>query len=725
MQESSASEENSGDEAVDREEWVRHMKSNKHANGTKTSYGGKLVHFINYVYQTQPEVLSGEVHEFLRTHESSKSRRKFLFAGFARIPDPPMMKVDELRDTTVLTWLSLFKGREGKCPSKSVYGQAVSALVGFYKDHKSPMDPRLRSQIGAVVKGAKRQRKMEQQRGEVKMEEGKESLSFEMYSLLASELFKANQNNCRFLHTFLLMSWNLMCRASNTQALRMVHLKWEEDCLVVHLARHKSDQEGERTDPKRIYANPSTPHLCMILSLGIYFCVFGVPAPEELLFDGDRQYNRFVTGLQRFIEDNERVNREFSQRGIKAEDIAAHSTRKGARSHLTGGTTTGPSTPSILLRGGWALEGMDKHYVRHERAGDQYIGRILAGLDPGSVNFGVLPPHFERTDDISGSIRACFPKVKDESMATLSFCLASLVFHQDLLRRSLTRQDRLFQSPFFAQGIGTRLKDKVSLDFNLIAGKNEYLQATGIPSHVLIAREVKASRDEFRQNMDRNLAFMEEVRDGIATIPIKVKEALHEELEMRAVDSGTITRDFIERFGEDLVRRFGEIAHGPAPVNIPQEQQVPPAVQAQVQNDFEMWNFNGAFRRVPPDFVFPTKVNAKTLFQLYCLGNREMRIAPYKTFESTDFVTKELRARLSDIFALMGPLKAYLVENRRWVERPNPEQVEEMWNQACQVIAVPSKTEGGHHRRMRELCWTTQLNQYRKRAREADADDVG
>lgn len=70
------------------------------------------------------------------------------------------------------------------------------------------------------------------------------------------------------------------------------------------------------------------------------------------------------------------------------------------------------------------------------------------GLDPSSVNFGVLPPHFERTHVLSGSIRVCFSNVKDQLMAPLSFYLASLAYDQDLFRRSLTRQDRLlFQGP--------------------------------------------------------------------------------------------------------------------------------------------------------------------------------------------------------------------------------------------------------------------------------------
>ena len=107
-----------------------------------------------------------------------------------------------------------------------------------------------------------------------------------------------------FLHAFLLLSWNLMSRASTTSSVRMAHVKWENDSLIIHVARHKSDQEGQRTDPKHLYANPVQPYLCVLTSLAVYWATFGAPQFEDLLFDGTQQHARFVKGLQQFIDTN-------------------------------------------------------------------------------------------------------------------------------------------------------------------------------------------------------------------------------------------------------------------------------------------------------------------------------------------------------------------------------------------------------------------------------------
>ena len=65
--------------------------------------------------------------------------------------------------------------------------------------------------------------------------------------------------------------------------------------------------------------------------------------------------------------------------------------------HAAGATTAAPSIISIVLRAGWSLRGVENRYFRHEAAGDQYLGRILAGLDPTSGEFAILPPWFAAT----------------------------------------------------------------------------------------------------------------------------------------------------------------------------------------------------------------------------------------------------------------------------------------------------------------------------------------
>jgi hypothetical protein len=279
------------------------------------------------------------------------------------------------------------------------------------------------------------------------MEEGKAAIPGHLYLELMEELMRRND---LFISVFSVCSWCLMCRVSNVADLRGAHLSWIGDSLLLSIVRHKADKEGERTDAKHCYANPFNPSACVITAIAAFFSVFGVPKnAHDAVFEGDRQHDRFVESLRRVLNACPMLKAKFQQLGITEEDIAAHSFRKGARSYAQGGTTSGPSTPSVHLRGGWALEGwnfvllfffvcfllytgMDKKYVRYEAAADQFIGRILSMLNVNSPDFAVLAPHFDCIDsDVLQAVTCCFPNAAPNLNAVLVHCLASLIFHQD------------------------------------------------------------------------------------------------------------------------------------------------------------------------------------------------------------------------------------------------------------------------------------------------------
>jgi hypothetical protein len=77
----------------------------------------------------------------------------------------------------------------------------------------------------------------------------------------------------------------------------------------------------------------------------------------------------------------------------------AHSVRKGVATFAYNGTTGGPSIASVCLRVGWSLGDVQDRYIRYEPAGDQYLGRVIAGLPLNGADFALLPPHFVQNDD--------------------------------------------------------------------------------------------------------------------------------------------------------------------------------------------------------------------------------------------------------------------------------------------------------------------------------------
>jgi hypothetical protein len=342
-----------------------HVKAKQHVDNTTSSYVSKLLTFIEYVLQFYPQVL---VDDFKRRYEAlplkakkgQESRRSFLHKmhGLVEKSDATtfILKTELITEKIVGEWLAGFKGKHDSTPAKSVFGVAQSALVDLFKKQGSVLSPALYDSIKKITTGANRTRAAEKVEGKVPMEEGKAAIPGHLYLEIVDELMRRTTDV--FVWVFLVCSWNLMCRVSNVTELRSAHLNWVGDALMLHLVKHKADQEGERTDPKHCYANPFNPSSCIVTALGVFFAVFGAPSERgAFVFAGDRQHDRFVVAIRRVLEDCPALKAKCDQLGITPDDIASHSIRKGGRSFCQGGTTNSPSTPSILMRGGWALEG--------------------------------------------------------------------------------------------------------------------------------------------------------------------------------------------------------------------------------------------------------------------------------------------------------------------------------------------------------------------------------
>jgi hypothetical protein len=75
-------------------------------------------------------------------------------------------------------------------------------------------------------------------------------------------------------------------------------------------------------------------------------------------------------------------------------DLGLHSARKGASSHASSSTTVYPPMVSICLCAMWSMGHVKEPYLQFEKAGDQYLGRVVTELDVNDVLFAVSPPFF-------------------------------------------------------------------------------------------------------------------------------------------------------------------------------------------------------------------------------------------------------------------------------------------------------------------------------------------
>ena len=190
------------------------------------------------------------------------------------------------------------------------------------------------------------------------------------------------------------------------------------DSIIIEYWDTKKDKAGENTSPKNCYTNPFDWTICCITALGCYLCrndeVFSDGKVTTLfLVHGAKEgsaSHRYCKALQKLFEETCSIVYEF----IRPGHANAHSTRKGAAVAARSGTTCPPPPSSVARRGEWILGKVFDIYWLFAESGDQYNGQILAGLDPHSNKFGVLPPHFIvgiENEYVHDAIHKCFPNI--------------------------------------------------------------------------------------------------------------------------------------------------------------------------------------------------------------------------------------------------------------------------------------------------------------------------
>ncbi|KAF0683756.1 hypothetical protein As57867_024137, partial [Aphanomyces stellatus] len=361
----------------------------------------------------------------------------------------------------------------------------------------------------------------------------------------------------------------------------------------------KTDQTGsKRRDPRHVYANPARPAVCVVLALAIYLACHPSMSPGPL-FPGANQKNRFSKGLRSMA---------LGTLGETAAEIGTHSIRKGAATYVCSGSTSGPSVISVCLRCGWSLGHVVERYMHYEKAGDQFVGRVVAGLPLNTSGFAVLPPHFAAENDqfVARAIRVVFPSLVGHPslQAVLALCLASLVHHEKFLKVTLPMKHSLLQTALFR---GTTLIDSLRPRVVLASG---VLQPTGLPPYVQIYCQ------------------LDENRAALTTLPTTVLAGVRELLDEHDLATGTVTPAFIENVVSNLYTRLKPLSptHTITPTTMPAR-----------ATSLHMWGEK--LHKLPESFEFPT-VDTATAWALWLLGKDGVTNFPFKSIEPIDLAKK-------------------------------------------------------------------------------------
>ena len=122
------------------------------------------------------------------------------------------------------------------------------------------------------------------------------------------------------------------------------------------------------------------------------------PKQSGMLFD-EGSYSRFQKHLTKIVL--EQHPDEIKRMGINPKDIGVHSIRKGAATYCCCGTTSVPHIAAVCNRAGWSMGKVKDTYIQYDEAGDQHVGRVVAGLPILSAKYACTPPYFCTTEVVA------------------------------------------------------------------------------------------------------------------------------------------------------------------------------------------------------------------------------------------------------------------------------------------------------------------------------------
>jgi hypothetical protein len=558
------------------------------------------------------------------------------------------------------------------------------------------MPPQFGVELTLFYKGLKRQLVTDARSSGMVVKEGKEPFSFALYRILCHGLLQGNKKEHSFAHVFLILSWNLMCRAGNTVSIKFSHVKWREDALGIYFAHMKTDQEGDRPkDARHVYANPVMPSICPVLSLAIYLSIFGFSSCGNI-FPGGTQYDRYAKLLQRVMVEIEPVAEHIKALNTTPGDYGSHSARKGSASFVSACSTAGPSQSAICLRAGWSLPGVQDTYIRFEAAGDMIVGRYASGLPFDSADFAILPPFFETRDDFVASICGiCFPNAPDGMLAVCEFMLASLVYHASYLEATMSKYHALFETALFRdRDLLLRLQSLVTCRRGQASDR---IRPTGLPPHSTM------------------LVMLEEQKEMVEHKIDNATSTLLNAMQMREASSPSISRQYFDDMMAKVVDAVTVRSTEAVAVALQQSGLQELAAQRRHQpsspdnsdtHQIHLWG--GEFRRVPSDFSIP-KSSVALMWEQWCCGNAAKQYPPLRLLRARDVGDQEKR-RLSDLRTLMKEIERQVRTLGLWQAIPTVQQAQDMYAAVEDSLPLESTTSTGRPRRTKQLQWNTVLN---------------
>jgi len=451
-----------------------------------------------------------------------------------------------------------------------------------------------------------------------------------------------------FWWLFSLLQWNCMSRCQNIDNLKLSNLSLNGDAIVVQFDATKMDQGGEKTSPKHCYANPLNFKTCLVTAMACYFSALNntfssLNCTEHIFIKSGSGEGSAASNYTDRIKTWAEEFKDAILSHCRPNHVNTHGIRKGSSTHAASNTTCPPPLPSIFLRGEWSMGIVLDIYWRFAEAGDHYLGRLLAGLDSNSADFGILPPHFivpisnvhvqQALQLLYGNI---ITSIQDENKSFLKGILlrllASLVYHEGKLREIIaTKSGHPFGNIRLLRDTAllAHLKPLVTIE----PTQNILSVSTGLPPHTVCIKKLHDITTLIQADLTQRQRDREEDLAQWAIFKEDLQKGFVDAIEARAVENGQLTADglnrILQRQEESLITRFNSTVRSELSqflningVSVRPNQQQPelPRVQEDATTRYPYYLFRGKAFVVPETYDLPEGTLLKEAFCYWTKG---------------------------------------------------------------------------------------------------------
>ena len=400
---------------------LEQLKKGVVAPSTQKSYQSSLSSFFQWTFDNEPSWLTPlgkETVECLRLpasgenqgkRELQKQRTSILEAALDGVLErqAALVNLDLITADRYMEYLLTLEkevadpddpSKKRTVPlSKSAYGSHRAALYHLFRMHNGiGYDMTFSKRLKALFQSHKRWLSAHLP-AKSASGSGKEAIPVALYMFLCQCFFDMGTREGVFCHLYLVLTWNLGCRANNTGKVRLCDIHCSSrDCFSIAFSHTKNDQGGDQAKHRRqMFANPWHPIICPFFAMALYFSTTytDMVYEEGLLFPGkgDERHKAFNDAFNKMIYDKRETI--FTRFGMDHKDLGSHSIRKGTISYLSN-LPGGPQQAAICIRAGWTMGTVKDAYMRYMEAGDAFAGRCLAGLNLLSADFACSAPLF-------------------------------------------------------------------------------------------------------------------------------------------------------------------------------------------------------------------------------------------------------------------------------------------------------------------------------------------